>query len=160
MRQAYGYDVKAASLEASIDCSVDVNGDPCPSMARQAFRDECDINTIVRLFGLTGQLPDDVRAPVYADFEGIFDYQSALNAVIAAEDAFMSMPADVRSRFHNDPQAFVEFCSDDRNHEEARRMGLTVSPPTEVVPKAEVDALRASMAIPKAGQAYATDPNL
>ena len=38
-----------------------------------------------------------------------------MNAVRGAEESFMAMPAEVRSRFGNDPQAFVEFCSDEAN---------------------------------------------
>lgn len=119
VRNPYNYDPDAVSLETGLEC-LDA------SLAIQDQRDEVDINTIVRRFGLTGKLPEDIRAPVYGDFEGISDYQSALNAVIAADDAFMAMPADVRSRFNNDPAAFVEFCSDDKNREEAEKLGLVI----------------------------------
>lgn len=121
VRSPYNYDVVAASDECALDCS------DFPSLAKQSFADECDINTIVRNFGLTGELPSDVRAPQYGDFTGVMDYQSALNAVIAADEAFMQMPAEVRSRFHNDPAAFVDFCSNENNREEMARMGLLVA---------------------------------
>lgn len=95
-----------------------------PSLAIQEARDECDINTIVTRFGLTGKLPDDIRLPTYGDFSGINDYREALHAVMQAEDAFMSLTADIRSRFHNDPAAFVDFCSNDANRDELRKLGL------------------------------------
>lgn len=98
--------------------------DDSPSLTQQSGKDEADINTIVRRFGVTGTMPVNVRAPTFADFDQVFDFQTAQNALIAARDSFMAMPADVRTRFSNDPQAFVEFCSDKENLPEMRKMGL------------------------------------
>lgn len=120
VRQAYGYDSDQVSLETGLVC-------PEESLAVQSSKDECDINTIVRRFGLTGQMPTNVRPPTYGDFTGITDFRDALDAVMAAEEAFLKMPAHVRSRFENDPAQFVDFCSDDKNIEEMRRLGLAVS---------------------------------
>ena len=119
LRSPFNYDRDAVSLETGLEC-LD------KSLAQQQFAEEADINTIVRRFNLTGQLPDNVRAPVYADFEAVFDFQTAMNAVRSAEESFMAMPADVRARFSNDPHRFVEFCSDPSNLEEARKLGLAV----------------------------------
>lgn len=127
MRAAYGYDVDAASLEAGLLCE-DV------SRTVQSQAEEADINTIVRRFGVTGVMPQGLRPPTYQDFEGIFDFQTAQNAVIAAEKAFMAVPADIRARFGNDPARFVEFCSDIKNIEEMRKLGLAV--PEAVKPQA------------------------
>lgn len=117
VRSPYNYDVDQASDESGLKC-----GDV--SLAVQDQRDEVDINTIVRRFGLTGQLPDNVSAPTYGDFTGVHDYHSAMNAVAKANEAFEEMPAEVRARFQNDPAAFVAFCSDDKNREEAVKLGL------------------------------------
>lgn len=123
VRSAYNYDRDAVSRETGVICEDE-------SLTKQSFRDECDINTIVRNFGLTGQLPSDVRMPQYGDFTGISDYQSALNAVIAADDAFMELPAELRARFHHDPQHLLEFLANDANREEAQRLGLITESPT------------------------------
>lgn len=123
VRSPYNYDLDAASNEAGLSCEDE-------SRAKQAFKDECDINTIVRRFNLTGQLPSSVhRAPQYGDFEEVVDYQTALNTVIAAQGAFNALPAAVRSRFGNDPAAFVDFCSDSANLDQLRDWGLAVQPP-------------------------------
>lgn len=117
LRTPYNYDRDAASTDSGLRCED-------PSLAVQDQRDEVDINTIVRRFGLTGKLPEDVRAPTYGDFTGVGDYQSALNAVLAADAAFMEMPAEVRARFDNDAAKFVDFCSDKANAEEMAKLGL------------------------------------
>lgn len=125
-RSPYNYDTDAASHEAGLLCEDE-------SLAVQSERDDCDINTIVKRFGLTGTLPFGVRQPTYGDFTGVFDYQSALAAISAADDSFYEMPADVRSRFDNDPAKFVDFCSDPANLDEMRKLGLAVSPASPAV---------------------------
>jgi len=112
-----------------------------PSRTQQSFRDECDINNILRKFNVTGQLPIGSVQPEYGDFSGVTDYQSALNAVMAAQDSFLALPAKVRARFDNDPAFFIEFASDEANKDEMRALGLireetvqtVVSSPSEPV---------------------------
>jgi len=123
VRSAYNYDTDLASAESGLNCQ-DV------SLAKQSFAEEVDINTIVRRFNLTGELPHDVRVPEYADFEGSFDYHSALNAIAAAHESFDAMPAAVRARFQNDAGAFVDFCNDPANIEDMIKMGLAVKVPS------------------------------
>lgn len=120
LRSAYNYDRDAVSKETGLKCQDE-------SLTQQHQKDEADINTIVKRFHLSGELPTDVRAPRYGDFTGVVDYQSALNAVIAADESFMAMPAYIRARFNNDTQLFVEFCSDPANTEEMIKLGLAVS---------------------------------
>ncbi len=95
-----------------------------PSRTQQSFRDECDINNILRQFNVTGQLPAGSVQPQYGDFSGITDYQSALNAVMAAQDSFLQLPAKVRAKFDNDPALFVEFASQEANRDEMKALGL------------------------------------
>lgn len=125
------YDADVVSRETALFCKD-------ASLTKQSFKDECDINTIVRNFGLTGELPDDVRAPSYGDYTDVCDYHTALNAIALANEAFDRMPATVRARFNNDPGAFVDFCSSADNIDEMRKMGLLES--ANVEPAAPVVA--------------------
>jgi len=95
-----------------------------PSRTQQSFRDECDINTILERFNVTGQLPVGSVQPQYGDFSGVTDYQSALNAVMAAQDSFLQLPAKVRAKFNNDPALFVDFASNEANKDEMKALGL------------------------------------
>jgi len=119
VRSEYNYDRDKASDESGLRCE-DL------SLTKQSFAEECDINTIVRRFGISGELPQNVVMPTYQDFEGVFDFQTAMNAILQANESFMSMPAEVRARFNNNPALFVDFCSDDANMEEAIKLGLVV----------------------------------
>lgn len=125
LRDGFNYDAFQVSKETGLDCSVE------PSLAKQSFAEECDINTIVKRFGLTGEYPQGLRAPTYGDFTGIFDFRSAMSAVVEAQQAFDEMPAEVRARFGNDPAAFVDFCSNGENRAEAEKMGLVLPKPVE-----------------------------
>lgn len=117
LRSMFNYDVDEASVETGLACQ-DL------SLAQQQFRDECDINVILERFNVTGRLPVVPLAPEFGDFTGVSDYQSALHAVMAAEESFDQLPARVRERFANDPAAFVDFCLDESNRDEMRQLGL------------------------------------
>lgn len=125
LRTAFNYDRDAASNESALECRD-------PSLTKQEFLKDADINEIVRRFNLTGQLPQGVHPPTFGDFDEVFDFQTAMNAIAVARQSFEAMPAEVRARFLNDPQLFVEFCSDESNLPEMRKMGLAV--PAEASP--------------------------
>jgi phage internal scaffolding protein len=127
LRTPYNYDTDAASNESGLHCED-------ASLAQQHFKDECDINTILRQFNVTGLLPESPLSPRSGDFTGIGDYHTALNQVIAAEDEFMSLPANIRARFGNDPAQLIEFLDKNENLDEAISLGLVEKRP-EVMPQ-------------------------
>lgn len=134
LRTPYNYDVDAVSDLTGLKCE-DL------SLAQQHMKEETDINNIVAQYGVTGQLPETpVLVPTYGDFTGTNDYRQALDLVMAADDAFMALPANVRERFNNDPAELVDFVSDVNNRSEAIDLGL-IPPPVKsdgVIPSPEV----------------------
>ncbi|NBU93499.1 MAG: hypothetical protein EBS18_02925 [Actinobacteria bacterium] len=84
----------------------------------------------------SGVLPTPTNMPQYIDYEGVFDFQTAMNAVRAADENFMRMDAKIRARFNNSPQEFLEFFANPENTEEAIRLGLAVP---KAVAKSEPD---------------------
>lgn len=103
-----------------------------PTMTQQASKDETDINNILRQFKVTGLVPAGIAPPTYGDFSEVVDFRTAMDAVNAAQASFMAMPAETRARFGNDPQLFLEFCSNPQNLDEMRKLGLM-----DPVPKVE-----------------------
>lgn len=102
------------------------------TLVQQHFREEVDINVIVRRFGLTGQLPKFSAAGMYGDFSGISDFDTAVERVERTRGAFMALPAEVRDRFRNDPGELVRFASSASEEEFARATAVTpaaVEPP-------------------------------
>jgi phage internal scaffolding protein len=136
LRTPYNYDVDKVSDETGLLC-------PEPSLAQQNFKDESDINYIVRQFGLTGELPGKPLSPQYGDFTGVLDYHTAVNAVLAAQDDFMELPAQLRSRFNNDPAELIDFLGNEENREEATKLGLVAAKPISEPSETPVGELKA-----------------
>jgi phage internal scaffolding protein len=130
LRTPYNYDRDAATNESALACEE-------PSLAQQHFKDECDINNILRQFNITGLLPEQPLSPRYGDFTGIGDYHTALNRVIAAQDEFDALPATIRARFGNDPAQLIEFLENSDNRPEAEELGLVEKAAVEVVEAAK-----------------------
>ncbi len=137
LRTPYNYDTDAASNESGLACEE-------PSLAQQHFKEECDINTILQKFNITGILPEAPLSPRYGDFSGISDYHTALNRVIAAQQEFEALPAQIRSRFDNDPAKLIEFLDNDANRPEAEELGLVEKATAEAVEVAKVTPEKAA----------------
>jgi phage internal scaffolding protein len=128
-RTPYNYDRDFASDASALHCED-------PTMTMQQFAEESDINTIVRRFGIGVEMPQNFKMPSYGDFtDAVTDFHTAANMVIEADNAFMTLPANIRARFYNDPQNLLEFLADEGNLDEARRLGL-VNPAPIVEPPA------------------------
>lgn len=95
------------------------------SMTKQSFKEECDINNIIKEFGVTG-IARHIRENegLFIDLPDALDFQESLNLVAKAQEAFAALPAQVRARFQNDAQAFLEFTADPSNQEEMIKLGL------------------------------------
>ena len=131
LRTPYNYDTNQASAETGLEC-LDA------SLTQQQFKEEADINTIVDRFLRSGVLPNAVNMPQYVDYEGVFDFQSAMNTVRQADENFMRLDAKVRARFNNSPQEFLEFFANPENSDEAIRLGLAI-PKASTVASATVE---------------------
>ena len=130
LRTPYNYDRDAATNESGLACEE-------PSLAQQHHKDECDINNILRQFNITGLLPEQTLSPRYGDFTGIGDYHTAMNRVLAVQDEFEALPAQIRARFDNDPAQLIEFLENSDNRPEAEKLGLVEKATAEVVEVAQ-----------------------
>ena len=101
-----------------------------PSRTQQKFKEECDVNNILRNYVNTGVLNhvSDV-APQFGDFSQVpADYGEALALIQRSEEEFMKLPSDVRERFDNSPVGIIKFLQDENNREEAIKLGLVKQP--------------------------------
>lgn len=106
----------------------------------QEFREECDINTIMARYNATGVMPQPWKSPpkpLWGDFSSVPEFQAAQQLLVDARDAFLSLPAKVRARFHNDPAEVLAFVHDPDNLEEARKLGLANPAPPSPAPPVE-----------------------
>lgn len=115
------------------------------SATKQSFKDECDINVIMKRYEQSGVLQHLARGePQYVDASSL-DYQASMELVVAAREQFMALPSRVRERFQNDPAQMLAFVEDRANLDEARELGL-VPPkveervtPVRIIPDVKAD---------------------
>lgn len=112
-----GYVSEGLYLDTS-DCHV-----------QQHQADECDINKIMARYERDGVL-EHVKQfhGEYGDFTEVQDYATSLRQVIQAEECFMSLPAEIRKKFDNDPGQFLDFVTNPANRDEMGKMGLLEAP--------------------------------
>lgn len=102
--------------------------------AKQAFRDECDINNIMRRFHKDGVLTHVARVGgQYFDAEPV-DFREAMTIVLEGQERFSQLPAKVRRHFDNDPAEFLAFMQDPANVDKARELGLVQPKAPEPAP--------------------------
>ena len=111
-------------IETTVDCSNS------PSLTKQSFSEQADINSIVAKFERTGMIENKLTTPYYGDVSEIKNYHEALNTVREAQELFMTMDASVRNTFENDPQKLIDFLDDENNYDKAVELGI-VSPRPE-----------------------------
>lgn len=117
-----------------------------PSMTKQEFKDETDINQIIGGFIRTQQLNVMAASGVYDDFSEPLDYQAALDTVREAGLQFAALPSKVRESHGNDPQRFLEWATNPANAEAMAELGLMKPESVERVKNAKDAALAAAAA--------------
>jgi phage internal scaffolding protein len=98
------------------------------SVTQQHFKEECDINTILKKYQQTGVMDVPVLKQNFGDFSEVKSYHEAQIAMQEAKDQFMTLPAAVRSKFENDPGALLDFVANPENKAEAISLGLIDNP--------------------------------
>lgn len=121
VRNPYNYDSDELSQATGLKC-------PEPTLTQQQFLEESDINYIAERFMRTGEVAQVVDMPTAGDFQGIFDFQEAMNLIVHAKSEFMNLPAKIRSRFDNDPAKLIDFLDNPDNRKEAIAIGLLAEP--------------------------------
>ncbi len=118
----YGRGAFIAHERVQLTCEED-------SRAKQAMSEECDINNIMAKYASQGLLTHvNQHQGHYGDLPGVVDYHDALNSVLAAREAFATLPSSIRNRFNNEPAEFLAFVQDEDNMEEMEEMGLIDKP--------------------------------
>jgi len=127
------------SIRKPYDKSVPVRKTfPKPTMTKQSFQDECNINSIMKKYEQTGLISHTKNVQgSYGDFTNVEDYHAAINRVHAAENAFMALPSQIRKKFNNDPAAMLAFLDDPSNRKEALELGLIAQEPSDIASEAK-----------------------
>ena len=83
-----------------------------PSRTKQAFKQECDINHIMKKFKKVAgsEFLNQYQGYLggqFGDFSEVVDYRTALDQINRSKAVFEALPSVLRKRFDNDPAKFL-----------------------------------------------------
>ncbi|AYP28829.1 MAG: minor capsid protein [Microviridae sp.] len=103
-------------------------------ITQQHFAVDCDLNNMVKRFGIKGVPVMPIDPSSYGDFSGAPDLREALEIIRDAREQFEALPAVMRRRFDNNPAELYAFLQDPQNVEEAITLGLLTKRSPEGLP--------------------------
>lgn len=114
----------------------------------QHHKKSCDVNQILdRYRRVNGRdLVKDFRGFTSGNFYDtteVPELRDALDRYQRADDAFMSLPANIRKQFDHDPMQLLEFVKNPKNLDEAIKLGLVeakLEPKQEQIAKEIVES--------------------
>lgn len=96
-----------------------------PSLTKQSFKDECDINMIMARYQKTGVIDHYAKhAPQYGETSA-HTFTEAQMIVANAQSMFNELPSKARQAFNNDPAEFLGFCEHEPDLKTMIDLGLT-----------------------------------
>ncbi len=95
-----------------------------PGETQQQFRDECNINNILKKFQKTGAMEHANKHSANYGFASGLDFRESMEIVTKAQEMFNDLPSSIRSKFGNSPEAFLDFATNPENAAEMVKLGL------------------------------------
>lgn len=110
-------------------------GPPEASRTHQSFKDDCDVNVVMKRFANNGVIPStNKREPTYGDYTNSVDYLENRTALLKADKDFSGLPSAVRTACDNDPAKFLDLVTNEENRAELVELGLVEDEiPTQLV---------------------------
>lgn len=134
---------------------------------KQSFKDQCDINKMLKKAQQQGSMSHLMKYPelVYGEFDGEMDLLTAHGRIAKANEIFADLPSEIRSEFNGDPLAFVTFAADPANNARLAEILPAIAEPGRYFPNpvqrggTGAGAATAPAAAPESrGEASATPP--
>lgn len=97
------------------------------SLTQQQFKDECDIDCILRRYDQTGVLVDPLserRLAQFGDFSNLPSFAEYQNRLAEVSEYFMSLPPEIRSNFANDVGTFIDAIGNPDNESKLIELGI------------------------------------
>lgn len=135
LRTPYNYDREEVSKNTALVCDDE-------TLTQQNFKDDADLNVMIRKYGV---LP--VQEVNWNEFDSTVipsDYHQLQNKLIEADQAFMSLPAELRNEVNNDPAELLALISQREAEAKAQAKAAEKAAKDEASTQAEpVDADKA-----------------
>lgn len=94
------------------------------SLTDQSFKNDCDINIIMKNFAKTGVLPQQTNLGDYIDATEIPTLEQAFDISRRASEAFLSLPAEVRNLINHDPSQLEKIVSNPEYRDILKKHGV------------------------------------
>jgi len=102
----------------TLDCGTE-------EITKQSHKAECDINTILSQFSRTGIIDHINNSPAeWLDLPDTMDFQQSLAVISEAQDAFASLPSQVRDYYQNSPAVFLGALTNPAEHDRLVEYGV------------------------------------
>lgn len=111
---------------------------PEPSLTKQEFKEEVDINTIINRFLKTGEPPPMPVPEHFMDLTGKKTYFEMQSQIAEANHAFYRLPADIRTAAQNSPEVWADQvvkAVEKKDGEAILKLGLTLDVEPQKPPK-------------------------
>lgn len=94
-------------------------------ITKQEFKDECEIYNILKQYQRTGIIQHiNSKQPIFEDLPDEYDFQSSMNTILRAEEAFAALPSSIRDSYDNDPQRFLAALTDPAQADKLIELGV------------------------------------
>lgn len=103
-------------------------------LTSQSERDNCDLNILVRRFGVVQVAASHPFDPSqYGEWDSTLDLRAAVESVQNAQTAFNQLPATIREKFQNDPRQLLAALKDPDQADQLRELGVLKPKPEQPV---------------------------
>ena len=94
------------------------------SRTKQAHAKEADINYIMRKYLKTGLIEHSRKHQPDYGFATSEDFHTSMNIITKANSMFEELPSQIRAKFENKPEQFLDFVNNEKNVPEMVELGL------------------------------------
>ena len=103
---------------------------------KQAFKDQCDINKMLKKAQQKGSLAHIQKYPelAYGEFDGEFDLLTAHKRINRANEIFGELPSEIRSEFNNNALKFVTWAANPDNNSRLAELLPAIAEPGTYFP--------------------------
>lgn len=100
------------------------SGPGSESRTKQSFKDESDINHIVKRYQKAGVPLTMQPGAIFGDFTDADTFRRSHDAIATAKSEFEKLPSNVRNFFDNDVALCIDFMANPENEADCIELGL------------------------------------
>lgn len=101
-----------------------------PGLTQQHFKEEVDVNNILKKYLQTGQLPIGKKQAEFG-YATSQSFTESMFIVASAKEEFAKLPSEVRTHFNNDPAQYLDAALDPSKRSLFEKFGIVDPLPSE-----------------------------